>query len=48
MGSEMCIRDRSEVQIEIKAPEILFRKFGEQPEFAAKARLTHDLSLIHI
>ena len=34
--------DMSEVQIEIKAPEILFRKFGEKPEFAAKARLTHD------
>ncbi|MDB6176323.1 efflux RND transporter periplasmic adaptor subunit [Paracoccus sp. Z330] len=34
--------DMSEVQIEIKAPEILFRKFGEQPVFSANAQLSHD------
>ncbi|WP_022706313.1 efflux RND transporter periplasmic adaptor subunit [Paracoccus zeaxanthinifaciens] len=34
--------DMSEIQVEIKAPEILFRKFGEQPEFTASAQLTHE------
>nr|WP_256447480.1 efflux RND transporter periplasmic adaptor subunit [Paracoccus sp. C2R09] len=34
--------DMSEIQIEIKAPEILFRQFGGQPEFTASAQLAHD------